>query len=362
MRTQLDILALEPFYGGIRRAMLSAVTRCSRHRWTVLKLPPRRMERRLAAAASWFAEQLGRHLEGHIDVLFTSEALNLANLYRLVPDLASRPSVVYFHESNLPAVNAREGGPYELVNLNTATAATEIWFNSVYHQNTFASRGAALVARHPELASRNPMPAITRKSNLVFPPLDMGYVSEVRAAFPAPVRQPNTIFVETRDADVKLLNWALEMVHASGRKFRLITVGPVKQLSNEWERTTIREIDEPAQVLGMLESSILVSVKPKATSDYLCVRGMLAGCRPIVPNDGVYPELIPENLHATCLYRTDPAELAVKIAETLDAGGWTSAAPDWRKVFRPFDAISACRIIDERLEELAEVMPSPTLK
>ena len=25
MRTQLDILALEPFYGGIRRAMLSAV-------------------------------------------------------------------------------------------------------------------------------------------------------------------------------------------------------------------------------------------------------------------------------------------------------------------------------------------------
>jgi hypothetical protein len=354
MRAQLDILALEPFYGGIRRAMLSAVARCSRHRWTLLKLPPRRMERRLAAAANWFAEQLGRHYSGPLDVLFTSEAMNLANLYRLVPELASRPSVVYFHENNLPAPNAVQGGPHELVNLNTATAASEIWFNSTYHLKTFLTRGAALVARHPELTMRNPMQAITAKSHLVPPPLDLGFVSEVKAALGEPARQPQTIFVETRDADVKLLNWALEMVHSSGRKFRLVTVGPVKLLSNQWDRTTIREIDDPAQVFGMMQSSILVSVKTKATSDYLCVRGMLAGCRPVVPDDGVYPELIPDTLHAQCLYRNDPGELAVKIAEALDAGGWTSSPPDWRKTFSAFEAISACRTIDERLEDLAD--------
>jgi hypothetical protein len=354
MRTQLDILALEPFYGGVRRAMLSAVARCSRHRWTLLKLPPRRMERRLAAAANWFAEQLERHVSSHIDVLFTSEALNLANLYRLNPDLAMRPSVVYFHESHLPAVNASEGGPFELVNLNTATAASEIWFNSTYHLKDFLTRGAALVARHPELTSRNPMSALMSKAQLVYPPMDLGYVSDVRISYPQPVRQPHTIFVETRDADVKLLNWALEMVHGAGCKFKLITVGPVKQLSNEWPRTTIREIDEQAQVLGMLESSILISVKPRANSDYLCMRGMLAGCRPIVPDDGVYPELIPDTLHGTCLYQNGPADLALKIVDALSAGGWTSTSPDWRKAFRPFDAISACKVIDERLENLAD--------
>ncbi|HSU67144.1 MAG TPA: DUF3524 domain-containing protein [Tepidisphaeraceae bacterium] len=353
MRSQLDILALEPFYGGIRRAMLGAVMRCSRHRWTLLKLPPRRMERRLAAAANWFAEQLGRHFTGQFNVLFTSEAMNLANLYRLVPELASRPSVVYFHENHLPAVNARTGGPHELVNLNTAMAASEIWFNSVYHQHDFQARGTALVTRHPELMMRNPMQAIATKSHLVPPPLDLGYVSEVKLAFPQPVRRKDTIFVETRDADVKLLNWALEIVHQSGRKFRLITVGPVKQLSNEWERLTIREIDEPAQVVGMLESSVLVSVKPRATSDYLLVRGMLAGCRPVAPDDGVYPELIPPIFHGECLYRNNPTDLAAKISDALDAGGWTLAPPDWRKEFRSFDAISACRLIDERLEDLA---------
>ena len=38
---QIDILALEPFYGGARRIMLDALIHCSRHRWTLLKLPPR---------------------------------------------------------------------------------------------------------------------------------------------------------------------------------------------------------------------------------------------------------------------------------------------------------------------------------
>lgn len=354
MRAQLDILALEPFYGGVRRAMLSAVMRCSRHRWTLLKLPPRRMERRLAASANWFAEHLGRHLSGHADVLFTSEALNLADLYRLVPELASRPSVVYFHENNLPATDARESGPLELVNLNTATAASEVWFNSNYHLKTFLERGSALVRRHPELMSHNPMGPITAKARLVTPPLDLGYVAEVRAAFRAPQRQPDTIFVETRDADVQLLNRALELLVTAGQEFRLITVGPVKELANDWERKTIREIDESAQVLGMMESHVLLSVKPKATSDYLCIRGMLAGCRPIAPAEGVYPELFPDSLHASSLYQSaDPADLARKLSDAMEFGGWAAQAPDWRKVFRPFDAISACRTIDERIEELA---------
>ena len=51
-KRQLDILALEPFYGGVRKAVVEAVTRYSRHRWKVLKLPARKMERRLAVAAT----------------------------------------------------------------------------------------------------------------------------------------------------------------------------------------------------------------------------------------------------------------------------------------------------------------------
>src|SRR5580692_5950710 len=110
MSTQLDILALEPFFGGARRHMLETVIRCSRHRWTLLKLPPRRMERRLSVAANWFAEQLSRHWSGRSDILFTSEAMNLASLYRLAPAMARQPSVVYFHENQLHAGPPRGRG------------------------------------------------------------------------------------------------------------------------------------------------------------------------------------------------------------------------------------------------------------
>lgn len=351
MAAQLDILALEPFYGGPRRAMLAAIRRCSRHRWTILKLPPRRMERRLAAAANWFAEQLCQHFTGDIDVLFTSEAMNLGSLVRLVPELAKRPAVVYFHDNHLPDVQCRQDGPFDLINLTTAGAATEIWFNSDYHLRTFLARASALVARHPELAAADPMRAASAKAFLMPPPMDLKFTADVRA-YREPPRQPDTIFVETRNADVKLLNAALEILSLT-RKFRLVTVGPVDHLSDRWARSTVREADEVAQVVGMLESQVLLSVKPAANSDYLFVRGMMAGCRPVAPNTGVYHEMLPQPLHDTCLYTPSAESLARQLAAALADAQFFAQPPDWRRPFAAFDAIAACRRIDERLDQMA---------
>jgi len=79
--------------------MLEAISRCSRHRWGLLKLPPRRFERRQLVAATWFAEHLSRNEIGKVDLIFASEALNLADFLRLRPELAKKPSVVYFHDT-----------------------------------------------------------------------------------------------------------------------------------------------------------------------------------------------------------------------------------------------------------------------
>src|SRR6266496_111651 len=168
MAKQLDILALEPYHGGARRAMLEAISRCSRHRWRLLKLPARRFERRLLVSATWFAEVLSRNEMGRVDLVFCSEALNLADFFRLRPDLARRPSVVYFHDNQLPELSDEPvEGPTDLVNLNSAMAASEIWFNSLFNLRTFLSRASGLVARHPELQMRNPMPRLAAKAHLV---------------------------------------------------------------------------------------------------------------------------------------------------------------------------------------------------
>src|SRR3954463_2623466 len=228
MSKQLDILALEPFHGGIRRAMLEAVSRCSRHRWTILKLPARRIERRLMVAAQWFAEQIARNGVGKVDLVFSSEALNLAEFMRLRPELSRKPSVVYFHDNQLPELDREEDYESEtdLVNLNSAASASEIWFNSIYNLRSFLSRASGMVARHPELQNPNPMPRLTAKAHLVPPPIDLGSMSKSGPEAPAE-RAPRLIVSDTGGADHAFLKGVFELLGGRGEPLNLTLIGRV---------------------------------------------------------------------------------------------------------------------------------------
>lgn len=350
MSSQLDILALEPFYGGIRRAMLEAMIRCSRHRWTLLKLPPRRMERRLTTAAHWFAEQISRHWSGHVDLVFTSEAMNLADLYRRVPSLERKPSVVYFHSNQLPDVSVRQDTPADWVNVNTASAATEIWFNSLYHYNTFVDRLSAFVDRHPEFSRGDPVVAITNKAQLMYPPMDMTLVNAAARGV-GPGRDRRTIFADTRDADAGLLSRALLQALRHGEPFRLVTVGPVEGLDPELPRLTLGENDEISHAQAMAHAGIVLSTKMEATCDHHVIRSIAAGCWPVLPEKGFYPEILPEDLAVSCLYDGTTADLL----KQLRSAAHLEQAPRHdaiKSMLRQYDPISACRAIDERLEEI----------
>jgi hypothetical protein len=353
MSTQLDILALEPFFGGARRAMLETIMRHSRHRWTLLKLPPRRIERRLAVAAHWFAEQLSRHWKGRLDVLFTSEAMNLQDLFRLVPEMRKKPSVVYFHDNQLPDVGQSAELPHHLANLTTANVAGEIWFNSLYHLRTFLRRASSLVEQHPELSGRSPMEELTKKAQLMPPPVDLTLSRDV-VGYEIIPRDPRMLFVDTRDADVRTLNEALLKLHRRGEKYRLVTVGPVEGLDNELPRNTISESDEPAQIRALHQSAILLSARPTAASDHHAVRGLHIGCWPLFPNSGVYPELLPDSLHGLCLYDGSHADRLVSQLRNV----WGMDRPadfkdQLKDILSQFDAIRACQAMDERLEQMA---------
>lgn len=351
MSSQLDILALEPFYGGVRKVMLETLIRCSRHRWTLLKLPPRRIERRLTAAATWFSEQLTRHWVGKVDLLFTSEALNLSDFHRFMPNLARKPSVVYFHSNQLPPVNNREDQSLHLVNLNTAQSANEIWFNSLYHLRDFLTKASALVARHPELSSRNPLPELTRKAELMYPPIDWR-CAETIAQGQEIRRGKRLVFVDTRDADVKMLNGAFNVLARRAERWQFITVGPVEELDAEMPRRTIPEADEKAQMLAMHECGVMISTKIGATCDQYAIRGLAAGCFPIWPQTGVYPELLPDSLHPHCLYDGTPHKLASQMQDVYHVEHPSDYEAEQREILNRFDPVTASRAMDQRLEDL----------
>jgi hypothetical protein len=350
MPGQLDILALEPFFGGARRAMLQTIVRHSRHRWNVLTLPPRRIERRLAAAAQWFGEQLSRHWVGRVDLLFTSEAMNLSDLFRVVGVLARVPAVVYFHDNQLPEAGQRAQDAVQLVNLNTAMAATEIWFNSVFHLRSFVNKASALVALHEELASGNPIPLLMDKARHLPPPVDL---EAARAAAPPGVgRARRVVLRDTREADLALLNSALGILARRNVKYRLITVGPVEGLDPDLARRTISEGDEPSQIAALHEAGIHIGARWGSPWDLHAIRALSLGCWPIHPKSGVYPELLPRALHGHCLYERSANVLANRLHDVYTVQQPSGYEAELAQMLGQFEAVAACRAIDDRLEQL----------
>ena len=351
MSAPLDILALEPFYGGERRLMLESMIRCSRHRWSLHKLPPRRIERRLTTAAHWFKEQLARHMTGNVDIVFASEALNLVDLIRLVPELADKKLVVYFHSNQLPHPDAIGDNVLDLVNLNSAMAAHDIWFNSEYHIKTFLYRAALLVDRYSELKSRNPMPALGEKSFLMFPPIGLDLLRQTPDAV---VREPRSIYVDTRDADPTLLNDALDELMRHGETVSLQVVGPTTGLDPLIPCTSVSPTNVGAQFQAMRQCDIVLSIKPDAVFDHNLLLAVTAGCWPIVPAGGVYTELIPELLHDECHYRVSLDGLIARLQEAFHQERPESLELSFQEVLSRYDTIPACKAADNRFSELAE--------
>jgi len=284
-------------------------------------------------------------------LLFTSEAMNLADLHRLMPDMAKVPSVVYFHDNQLPAGEGAEASGNELANLSTAMAASEIWFNSQYHQYSFQAKATALVARQPELLNRNPMAEVIGKSVLMVPPMDLHIAKHLQASAKYS-RRPRTIFVPTRDADIQLLNQGLTILARRGEEFELVTVGPLDDLSPEFTRVTIPEVDEYAQVAGMLQSSIFLSGRFASPCDHQAALALSAQCWPVLPADGAYLELIPQELHGQCLYNGTPDGLYACVRDAWHQPPPAQVEEAMANCLAPFDAITACRAMDERFEQI----------
>ena len=353
MPTHLDILAIEPFYGGARRQMLQTMMRLSRHHWTLLKLPARRVERRLAASARWFAELVGRLEMARVDLLFTSEMMNLTELQRMVPRLGRRPSIVYFHDNQTPLLEQETTGPLDLINLNNAMASTEIWFNSQYHQDNFLHKTSVMVGRIPEIAGSSPVMELRGKSRVIPPPVDLGRIVAASNTGPLVYRDARTLFVDLRDADVNLLLEVLWRLETRGEHFNLITVGADKDLPRGLRRTKLHERDEIGQYRAMREASIYLGLRYGATTDELIVPALSAECWPVVPDAGLYAELVPPMLHMSCLHDGSAESMVARILDSWYVDRPLGYETEQQDIVARRDAIDSCHMIDDLLEEVA---------
>ncbi len=180
----MNVLALEPYYGGSHRAFLDGWVRHSRHRWTVLTLPARKWKWRMRHAAVTLADRAREHRsDGEAwDVLVTSDMLPLAEFLGLVDrTVRDLPSVVYFHENQL-TYPVRRDDPRDLhfamANMTTALAAGQVWFNSAYHRDSFLDALAGLLAQMPDYQMPVREESSASGQNFRFP-VDMGGTARI---------------------------------------------------------------------------------------------------------------------------------------------------------------------------------------
>jgi hypothetical protein len=184
------------------------------------------------------------------------------------------------------------------------------------------------------------------------PPVDLRHLHEIMQTSPHVKREKRTIFVETRDADRDLLNRALSTLMRRGEHFKLITIGNLDGIDDELPRETLSENDDTAQLQAMLRCGVFMSTKIAAPNDHHAVRALAAGCFPMMPNTGVYRELLPESLHPACLYNGEPDQLAGRMQDVWHLERPQGYHDQLSAILRKFDPVVACATIDQRLEDM----------
>ncbi len=176
VKKRLKILAFEPFYGGSHKNFIDDIIKHSEHDWKLFTLPEKLWRWRSRSSSIDFYLQLQELTEplknDDFDIIFTTSILNVAELKGFCSELFGNKKVIcYFHENQLAYPIPSKGKQHldaALVNIKSALAADELWFNSYHNLDSFTEKIAEFSLATPEPLSNKIAPLVRNKS-LVMP-------------------------------------------------------------------------------------------------------------------------------------------------------------------------------------------------
>ena len=327
----LQILALEPYYGGSHQAFLDGWAAHSQHEFTLVTLPPFHWKWRMRHAAITMAADLARRVAAgeQWDVLFASDMLNLAEFRGLAPrSLLSLPAVAYFHENQLtyPAQEPREWDyHFAFTNFTTALAADQVWFNSSYHRADFLTALVSFLEQMPDHQPTKEVETIRPKAIIQSPGINLPH-------FSTKPRQPGSLRITwaarwEHDKAPEILHQALMQIRAAGVDFRLSVLGQsfrqTPDIFDQIQEELAGQIDhwgylesheQYRQVLQ--ETDVFVSTARHEFFGISVVEAIAAGAYPLVPRSLAYPDVLQLEAHPEreqFFYDGSPADLAARL-------------------------------------------------
>jgi glycosyltransferase involved in cell wall biosynthesis len=302
----MNILALEPYYGGSHRAFMDGLIGHSRHKWQLLTLPAHKWKWRMRHAAIHFARDRQALVEAseRYDLLFCTDMLNLAEFVGLAPPgIASLTKVMYFHENQLTyPVRVPDERDYQfaMTNLTSGLAADCVWFNSDFHRVSFLTALEHFLKSMPDFQPMDAVEKIRGKSS-VYPPGIFGLSPRAGRR-----RGPLRILWSARwehDKNPEDFFEALKLLKASGSEFKVSVIGQSfrdRPRIFDWAKDYFDERIEHwgyqqtrtdyEQVL--LDADVVVSTAKHEFFGIGVVEAIAAGAYPVLPRRLSYPEIL----------------------------------------------------------------------
>ena len=330
----MQVLALEPWYGGSHRDFLDGLAAHSAHALHTVTLPGRfwrwRMEGGPVNLAAKTRVLLAEGLRP--DVLFASDMVNLPAFLALMrPHLAGVPVVLYFHENQLtyplPEGRSRARG-YAHINYLSALVADRVAFNSHFHRDEFLDALPVFLRAYPDFTNLHTVADLRAKSTVVPLGLDLAAHDAHRpdglnadapslAAGAAADGGPPVVLWNQRweyDKNPEAFFEVMNRLDDVGCRFRLILAGecfpeePPEAFDRAFARYADRILhygyaeDFAAYSRLLHRADLVVSTAIHEFFGVALLEAVYCGCHPLVPNRLSYPELIPDRLHRPLLH------------------------------------------------------------
>jgi glycosyltransferase involved in cell wall biosynthesis len=324
----MDFLFLEPFYGGSHRDFADGWMSHSRHRIDLITLPARFWKWRMRGAALHFAKKVQK--PSAYDGLITSNLMSLSDLKALWG--ADCPNaLVYFHENQLSyPVPSGESIDYHFgfTDITSALMADRLLFNSETHLKTFLSSLHGFIGMMPEYRPRWVIEQIRAKAAVLTP--GCNYPPGPANLSPWDLSKPSLIIWNHRwefDKRPERFFSALDSVLSLDQEFRLALLGenfqvvpkPFLTASEKFGERVVHYGYEPSKEIyreWLRQGVVVVSTAIQENFGISVVEAIRHGCYPLLPNNLVYPELLPQTFHDDCLYSSQE-ELVEKLSLIL---------------------------------------------
>jgi glycosyltransferase involved in cell wall biosynthesis len=311
----MDVLLVEPYYGGSHRAWADGLVQHSGHRIRLLTHAARFWKWRMHGAAATLAEK-ARALPEPPDLILASDMLNLPTFLGLTRDtLAGVPAALYCHENQLTyplQAGEKRDLTYGMINWLSMLAAERIFFNSAYHRDAWFDELPRLLKHFPDHTHLHRVPEVQARCEVLPVGCDLALLDAQRVE--RSERPPLILWNQRWEYDKapEVFFQALDVMAEEGLAFRVALAGEnPRQKAGEFEAAR-RRLGERVVHYGwadretyarlLRQADLVVSTARHEFFGIAAVEAIYCGCLPLLPDRLAYPEIVPASHHASCLY------------------------------------------------------------